>query len=389
MGQMRVVQLGCGITGLVCAEYLERNPKVDELVLADMQTDSAEGLARRIKSDKVSVIKTDASDKNALKKLLRGTDILVCSITSELLGKIGEAAIESGVNYLDFSLSVDFTKGFERLRAKCKDSGITYITAMGADPGMSDVFARYGADMLDSAYEAHVRDGDNAVTKGYEFFTLWSPLDMLEEATTPAAVCKDGKITYLPPLHKREIYDFPEPIGSLPVYNTTHEETFLIPRFIEGIKNADFKIAIDDEFAAKCNMLRKLGMHSKELVDVKGTLVRPLDVVISTMPRPVDLVGIVKGSAGIVVEILGKKDGKDVMAKVSTTMSHEDAYRICKSNATGYVVGAAGAVGAEMMISGELKHKGLLVPEQLPAKKFIERLPAKRLEVKSKLVPLE
>ena len=100
---MRVVQLGCGITGLVCAEYLEKNPKVDELVLADMRADAAEGMARRVKSDKISVVKTDASDKNALKKLLRGTDLVVCSVTSELLGKIGEAAIGSGVNYLDFS----------------------------------------------------------------------------------------------------------------------------------------------------------------------------------------------------------------------------------------------------------------------------------------------
>ena len=389
MGQMKVVQLGCGITGLVCAEYLEKNPKVDELILADMQTDAAEGMAGRVRSDKISVVRTDASDKNSLKKLLKGTDLVVCSITSELLGKIGEAAIASGVNYLDFSLSVDFAKEFESLREKCSNSGMTYITAMGADPGMSDVFARYGTDMLDSAYEAHVRDGDNATAKGYNFFTLWSPLDMVEEATIPAAVYRNGRIEYLPPLHKKEIYQFPQPIGSLPVYNTTHEETFLIPRFIEGIRNADFKIAIDDEFAATCNMLRKMGMHSKVPVDVKGTMVRPLDVVVATMPRPVELVGMVKGSAGIVVEILGKKNGKNAMAQVWTTLSHEEAYRICKSNATGYLVGAAGAVGAEMIISGELKDKGLLVPEQLPAKKFIERLPQKKLEAKSKIIPLE
>jgi saccharopine dehydrogenase-like NADP-dependent oxidoreductase len=389
MGAMRVVQLGCGITGLVCAEYLEKNPNVDELVLADMRTDAAEVLARRLSSDKISVVKTDASNKEDLKKLLKGKDLLVSSITWEFLAKIGETAIASGVNYLDFSLSVDFEKGFQKLKDRCKDSGITYLTAMGADPGMSDVFARYGADMLDSAYEAHVRDGDNGSAEGYDFFTLWSPLDMVDEATSPAAVCRDGKIGYLPPLHKKEIYEFPEPIGQLPVYNTTHEETFLIPKFIKGIRNADFKIAIDDEFAARCNMIRKLGLHSMKPVNVKGTMVRPIDVVVALMPRPVDLIGKVKGSAGIAIEILGKKDGKDVMAKVWTTMYHEEAYKICKSNATGYLVGAAGAVGAEMILSGELKGKGLLVPEQLPASKFIERLPAKKIHVKSKIVPLK
>ena len=372
----------------MCAEYLEKNPKVDELVLADMRTDAAEKLASRLKSDKISVVKTNASDKDDLRKLLTGKDLLVSSITWEFLAKIGEAAIASGVNYLDYSLSVDFEKGFKDLKEKCKDSGITYLTAMGADPGMSDVFARYGANMLDSAYEAHVRDGDNGAAEGYDFFTLWSPLDMVDEATAPAAVCRDGKISYLPPLDKKEMYKFPEPIGTLPVYNTTHEETFLIPQFIEGIRNADFKIAIDDEFVARCNMIRKLGLHSMKPVNVKGTMVRPIDVIVALMPRPVDLIGNVKGSAGIAIEILGKKDGKDVMARIWTTMSHEEAYKICQSNATGYLVGAAGAVGAEMIIAGELKDKGLLVPEQLPAEKFIERLPGKKIHVKSEVVPL-
>ena len=128
---MRVVQLGCGITGLVCAEYLAKNSKVDELVLADMRTDAAEALTRRVKNDKISVVKVDALDKEALKKLLKGTGLLVSSVTWELLGRIGETAIEERVNYLDFSMSVDSMDKFDALKKKCEGSGITYLTAMG------------------------------------------------------------------------------------------------------------------------------------------------------------------------------------------------------------------------------------------------------------------
>ncbi len=386
---MRVIQLGCGITGLVCAEYLEKNTKVDELVLADAKTDAAEAVAKRLRSDKVLVVKTDAADRRAIKKLLKDADLVVCSLTWEFLQRVGEEAIASGVNYQDFSMSVGSMEAFEELVKKCENSGITYLTAMGADPGISDVFARRGANMLDSAYEARVRDGDTGSAEGYPFFTLWSPMDMVDEATMPAAVCRNGKISYLPPLHERHIYEFPEPIGPLPVYNTMHEETFLMPRYIEGIKNADFQIAIDDEFASAANMLRKIGMHSKEPVDVKGVKVRPLDVVVATMPRPVDFVGKVKGYAGIVAEVLGKKDGKDVMAKIWTVMSHEEAYKIAKTNATGYLVGVGGAVGAEMIISGKLKEKGLVVPEQLPAEEVISRLPEKKVFIEQKLIPLK
>lgn len=378
---MKVVQLGCGITGLVCAEHVVKNARVDELVLADSKLDSAEMLMDRLKNDKLSKAKVDATDPASVKKALKGCDLLVSSIPSELNLKVFDQVLASGSDYLDFSVAYEVIDGFEKYAKKCKNAGITAITGMGADPGISDVFARYAANKLDSACEAHVRDGDNGSAEGAEFFTLWSPLDMLEECTIPAAVFKNGKMTFLPPLHKKEIYKFPSPIGPLPVYNTTHEETSLIPKFIKGIKNADFKIAIDDNFVKTCNMLRKMGMHSLKPLDVKGTTVRPLDVVVTLMPRPVDLIGKVKGSAGIVVEVLGRKNGKKAMARVWTTLSHEKAYRMSSSNATGYLVGTGGAVGADMLISGKVKAKGLFTGELLPAEDYVSMLPAKGIEV--------
>ena len=381
LGNMRVVQLGCGITGLVCAEHVAKNCRVDEVVLADMRTENALKLASRSRHGKFRVVKVDAGDLGSLAKAVRGCDLMVSAIPSEMNLKVMLKAIDAGVDYVDFSVAQEIVDDFGKYKRICERAGVTAITGMGADPGISDVFARYGADRLDSAYEAHVRDGDNGVAKGVELFSLWSPLDMMEEVTMNAAVCRDGKIEWLPPLHEREVYNFPEPIGPLPVYNTTHEETFLIPKFIKGIKNADFKIAVDDGFAAAANMIRKLGMHSLKEIDVKGVRVRPLDVVVATMPRPTDMIGRVKGSAGIVVEVLGKKNGRKAMAKTWTTLSHEEAYRKYGSNATGYLVGVGGSVGADLIVSGAVGEKTLLAPELLPAKKVVEMLPDKGLDV--------
>lgn len=385
---MRVVQLGCGITGLVCAEHLEKNAEVDELVLADLKTDAAEDMAARLKSDKISVRKVDAADTGVLRDLLEGADLLISSIPAELNKNVIEATIDLGVHYIDYSMSVNSMEEFEEIDRKSREGGVTILTSMGADPGISDVFARYASNKLDSAESARVMDGDTAVAEGYEFFTLWSPSEMLEEVTTPAAVFKDGEITFVPPLHERQIYDFPEPVGPLPVYNTIHEETYLMPQFIEGLKYADFRIAVDDGFAKTANILRKLGMHSLNPVDVKGVQVRPIDVVVSLMPRPVELIGKVKGYAGIVVEVIGRKGPDKVQVKVWSTMSHEKAFELAHSNATGYLVGTGGAVAAEMLLSGEITEKGVLVPEQLPAEKYVSRLPAKHLEVKEEITPI-
>jgi saccharopine dehydrogenase-like NADP-dependent oxidoreductase len=69
-------------------------------------------------------------------------------------------------------------------------------------------------------------------------------------------------------------------------------------------------------------------------------------------------------------------------------MSHEKAYELCNSNATGYFVGTGGATGTELLIEGVFKKKGLYVPEQLPSEEFLGRLPAKHLDVKEEVKPL-
>ena len=384
-GITKIVQLGCGITGLVCAEELAKNAKVAELVLADSRTDAAEAMASRVKSDKVSVKKVDATNPKDLKGLLKDADIVVNSLPWHLLRNVLDTAAALGVNYVDFSLTVDKMEQLEMVSKMCKDKGITAITAMGADPGISDSFAAYAAKKLDEPEEAHVMDGDCGSAEGFDFFSLWSPVDMLEETTVPAAVFRNGKIEYIPPLNEREEYEFPAPIGRLPVYKTNHEETYLMPMFIKGLKKADFRIAIDDNFASMSKMIRRLGLHSLQPIEVDGCKVKPLNVVASVFPKTTDLAGKVKGYAGVVVEVIGKKNGKRTMVKVYTTMSHEEAYKKCRSNATGYLVGVGGALGTELLINGDVKGPGMFVPEQLPVEKIISRLPSKGLEVKEEI----
>ncbi|MDH3365200.1 MAG: saccharopine dehydrogenase NADP-binding domain-containing protein [Thermoplasmata archaeon] len=382
---MKVVQLGCGITGLVCAEELAGNAKVTDLVLADSRTEGAEALSRRLGSDKIDVVKTDATDKKAIAEALADSDVVVCSLPWDLNGRVLETAVDKGVNYVDFCISKEAFDDFDKVDRMCKNAGITAITAVGLEPGISDTLARYAANKLDSVEEAHVIDGDNGVVEGGGFVLTWSPIDWIDELCVPAAVFRDGKIEYIPPLREKETYEFPQPIGTLPVYKTLHDETFLMPKHIKGIRNADFRIGVDDEFAMVARMLKKLGLHRKEPVDVKGVKVSPLDVVVALMPRPVDLAGKIKGHGGTVVEITGKKDGKRTMIKMWAFASHEKSYDRYGTNATGYLVGIGGAVPTEMLIEGMVKEKGLLVPEQLPAEEFVRRLKEKGLAVNEKI----
>ena len=382
---MRVIQLGCGITGLVCAEELAGNTSVDELVLADSMTEGADKLADRLTSNKISVQKIDATDRNALSRLLGNADVVVSSLPWDLNGMVMETAMTEGVDYVDFCITKEAFDDFDKIDAKCRDADITAITAVGLEPGISDTLARYASNRLDSVEEAHVIDGDNGVVDGGGLVLTWSPIDWIDELCVPAAVYREGKIEYVPPLHEKEVYDFPPPLGPLPVYKTLHDETFLIPKHIKGIRNADFRIGVDDEFAMLARTLRRLGLSSKKSVNVKGTEVRPLDVVVALLPRPVDLAGKMRGHGGTVVEVIGAKDGKRTKIRTWAFASHEEAYKRYGTNATGYLVGIGGAVPTEMLVEGIVKEKGLIVPEQLPAEEFVRRLKVKGLEVNEEI----
>lgn len=385
---MRLVQLGCGITGLVCAELLERNKDVKEISLADIDPSPAEQMAKRVSSEKLSVQKVDARDRQALRRLFRGKDMVIFALPGELNVRVMETAVSLGLNYLDFSMSNESIKHFVKIHRMFKDADLTAIHAMGCDSGLSDLMAKHAMGMLDSATEAYIRDGEISKIDGRDFVITWSPLEMMEEVTTPAPIYRYGEFIHLPPLHKREIYNFPEPVGPLPVYNTNHEETRLMPRFLKGLEKADFKISVCDNLATTANMLRKMGMHSFEPVVVDGVRVRPIDVVTAMIPRPVDTIGKVKGYSCIVAEVIGMKDGRKTMIKEWFMMSHDRAYELCRSNAVGYLVGVGGAIGAELLLSGKIRQRGIVAPEHLPADYVIGRMPDFEIPVHRETIPL-
>jgi saccharopine dehydrogenase-like NADP-dependent oxidoreductase len=300
-----------------------------------------------------------------------------------------EVAAKVGANYLDFGMPMDSTgPEFDRCSKMCEDAGITAMVGMGEEPGISDVFARYAAGKLDRADEANVYDGDTGAVEGLSFFSLWSPVDLLDETSVPAAVFRNGRIEFIPPMSARQVYEFPAPLGRLPVYKTNHDETYFMPMAIKTLRNASFNIGIDDGFANAAITLRKMGMLSKEPVKVRGVEVRPLDVVAALMPSPADFSDRVKGHTGFVVEVIGERGGRPTKAKMWTTMSHEKAYRLYNTNAGSYYVGTGGAIATEMFIDGEVKERGFVIPEQLPTESFLERLRKKNVDFHIEVKPI-
>lgn len=386
---MDIVQLGCGVCGLVCAEQVARHPKADHLILADRKTEAAESLASRIPGDKVTVRSVDGTDPTRLGKLLKECDVVVAAMPWRLNRIVLETAAKVGTDYVDFGMPFDGTgPDFDQASEMCREGGVAALVGMGMEPGISDVFAMHAASTLDRADEAHVFDGDTASVEGLEFFSTWSPVDLLDEMSVPAAVFVDGKIEFIPPLSESRTYAFPEPVGSLTVYKTNHDETYFLPMGIPSLRQASFNIHLDDALVQAAATLRKLGLLRGEAVDVRGVRVRPMDVIAAAMPSPVGLADRIRGDTCFVVEVTGLKDGRRARARMWAVASYEDTYRRHRTNATGYLVGTGGAIATEMLLDGEVRRKGIVIPEQLPTESYLRRLKEKGVEVREELLDL-
>ncbi len=385
---MKIVELGCGICGLVCAEHLARNPKVDSLVLADSRIAGAQALVNRLKLDKLEAKKIDGTKEKAVEALLRKADIVVATMPWRLNKLVLEAAIRTGTHYVDFGMPFDSTgPEFDKFSGMCRDAGVSALMGMGEEPGISDVLAMNGASKLDHAEEAHIYDGDTATVEGLEFFSSWSPVDLLDETSVPAAVFRNGKIEFIPPLSARSVYDFPKPLGPLPVYKTNHDETYFMPMGIKTLKHASFNIGIDDGFAAAATTFRKWGLLSKEPLDVRGAKVVPQHVVAALLPRPESFSAKITGDTCFVVEVTGEKGGRRMKVKQWIVMSHKDAYALCGTNAGAYLVGTGGAVATDMLVDGEVEKKSIVIPEGLDVKSFMKRLKTKSVTVHEEISP--
>ncbi len=383
---MRVVQLGCGVCGLVCAEHLAKHPRVDHLVLADRKTEAAQALLPRLPPNRVSVLDIDGTDPAALKRLLEDADLVIASMPWRLNKIVMDVAAQTKTDYLDFGMPFDGTgPEFDEASRMCREAGIAALVGMGMEPGISDVFAMHAARRLDRADEAHVYDGDTASVDGVELFSTWSPVDLLDEMSVPAAVYEGGAIRFLPPMSSSQTFLFPPPVGPLRVFKTNHDETYFLPIGIKSLERASFNIFIDDSWVRAADTLRRLGLLRGEPIDVRGVRVRPLDVIAAALPSPVLLASRIRGHASFVVEVTGLRQGKAACVRMWTGLSYEDAYRLHRTNATAYLVGTGGAVAAEMLLEGRVPDRGIVIPEQLDSEAYLERLREKGLVVQEEL----
>ncbi len=281
---------------------------------------------------------------------------------------IQEAALDAGAHYLDLAnLTSDPFVGTERWKAR----GLTAIVGLGEDPGLSNILVRRASDEMSSVEAIRIRDGDSATSPEYPFLCLFSPETFVAETLHSSRIWEGGKYRSVPPFGEREVYDFPAPVGPLPVYSVDHEEVDTLPGLIgKGVQYVDFKLALDETTVRTLGVFRDLRIFeegSAERANARRAL-------FSVIPKPADLVGKIDGSAALVVEVVGQSGGHRREHSIRTMLGHPEAAKLYGTTGTAYLTGTPAAVGVLLLASGRIAQTGIVSPESLDPSPFLAML---------------
>lgn len=337
-------------------------------MLADLDAPLAQKLAAGLPGAKARGVGLDAGDLTAVAALLKGADVLVNATIPRFNESLMTAAREGHVAYIDLaSASSDpFVDD-----AKWKAAGVPAVIGMGEDPGLSNVFARYGADQMDTVDAIRIRDGDTASSPEFPFICLFSPETFIGETLNSSRIWRNGAYSVVPPFGGFEQYTFPAPVGPQPVYEVDHEEVDTLPRFIgKGVQYVDFKLALDDRTVRILQTFQDLQIFGSNRPD----RVAARKALLNVIPKPADLTGKVEGSAALVVEVDGIKDGAPRRVRLSTLISHPEAATRYGATGTAYLTGTGGAVGALLLATGKIRAPGMHSPETLDPAPFLPAL---------------
>ncbi len=392
---MKVMVLGAGAIGSLTATLLARSEQVDELVVASRRLPPARNLVKKIGKKHVKAKQLDCDKVGDMTKAFKGFDMVVNLVLPRFNLKIMDACVRAGSHYLDTATDLVLTKDkkgdkIERtpeqiqldLDDQWKDHDLTAMLGWGCDPGLSNIFARLGADRLDRVDEVLVRDGDNSTIEGYDFASLWSADTLIEEVQMDALAFYDNRFVRLGTAEGEEVFDFPEPVGPQTVYNVDHEESNTLPLFIgKGLRNQDFKISLPRDFAEFVRIGKKWGMTKADPIEVRSKFfntrvkVAPRDVMTALLPVPTDIAAKVHGSTCVGTVVKGVKNGKPAGWFIYTLMSHDYCYRKYGYHAVSYTTGAPPVVGLEMFARHEIARRGVFPPEVLDPVPIVKHLP--------------
>jgi len=378
--KMRVLVLGgAGAIGSEATKDLVKTSDFSEIVLGDIAIEPTREFVSKIGDKRLSVVKADANNVKELAGVMKGYDLVVSALPFRYDFNVTQAAIKARVNGID----VASTEEQFDLNAKAKTAGITYIAGCGATPGTTNMMAKYGIQKLDHAHEVQIAFAAfrcTAIAPGLLYTTLWE----FDPAVKDRVYYENGKFVRTHPLEGTKVVEFHELIGKQEVCYVPHEEPLTLSKTYPQLKKIEVRGCFPEATMELIRMLVKYDFYQDKTIEVNGQRIKPMDFIFNFLLQNPAAKQNPVWAYGLVVEVLGKKNGKP--AKITLKNSHPPMDKWGGKVAYSRNVGIPLSIGAQMLAQGKVRQKGVLPTEAcFEPVHFFKELSKRGIEISEKI----
>ena len=401
---MRILLIGAGGVGDAIVKISADRNFFEKLIVSDYDIQRAEKSVEWVNQHspeaaaKFQTAQIDASDADQVAALAKevGATHIMNAVEPKFVQSIFDGALKAGVNYMDMAMSLShvhetdpFNTPAEKLgdwqydkHAEFEKAGLLALIGTGAEPGISNIFARYAADHLFSEVdEICILDGGNLVVRndqGEEIFapsfSIWT---VIEECLNPPLIWEKDRGWYTTePFSEPAMFEFPGGIGPIECVNVEHEEVNMLPRTMAA-KKVRFKYGLGSEFIGVLQTLHALGLDKIEPVSVRSKSgrveVAPRDLVAAVLPDPASLVDSMTGKTCAGTLVTGKGlDGKPRATYLYHVADTSWTGKNYNAQAVVWQTALVPVVALELLSRGDWKATGVRGPEEFDAKLFLD-----------------
>ncbi len=259
----QVLVLGAGRVGRVIAADLAEDPGLGVMV-ADRSRTALDAV-----NDSETVV-ADLGTPGVVADLCAGADVVVGAVPGRIGLAVLKEVIGAGRPVADISFSPENPLA---LNKAAEEAGVPVIVDCGVAPGISNLLAGRVVAELDRTDSISIMVGGLPVRRvwPFEYRSVFSPTDVIEEYTRPCRMRVGGRDVTLPALTGVELVDLPG-VGTLEAFNTDGLRTLLDTLDVPDLREMTLRFP---GHADRMRMLRETGFFSDDEVEVQGVRIRP------------------------------------------------------------------------------------------------------------------
>lgn len=352
----RVVVLGGGGgIGRVASATLAATDDAGSVTVADLDLTAAKRTVEGIADPRFAAAEVDVSAPSSIQAVLQGAALVVNCVGPfyRFGAPVLQAAIDAGVDHVDVCDDLDATRDSLALDGAARAAGVRSVVGMGNSPGLANVFVKLCDEwFLDEVHDVeimHIHGGEPdegpAVLK-HRIHAMTSDVPLFVDGRfVEVRQLEDSGAAFV---HEE---DFPG-VGIYPVYPYPHPETITLPASFPSLKGAtNLGVVFPLSYFSMTQELVAAGMASEDPVEVGGSTVAPIDVMVALLrrerPRLLAEAG-VEGPAGCLrVVVSGVKDAETHSYVCSLHSRSEGA-----GEGTGIPAGLAAVLALRGLIEG-------------------------------------